>query len=152
MIAKQLSYTLDTIADAAAGFWDIARAYPVITFSGEMGAGKTTFISYLCQHLQVQQHVSSPTFALINEYVLEREGKEVIIFHLDWYRLRDAAEAINAGMEDCIDQAHIGGAYCLIEWPEKAPELLRPPYLAVSIDSTGVEERTMTLQPIETLK
>jgi tRNA threonylcarbamoyladenosine biosynthesis protein TsaE len=152
MIAKQLTYTLDTIANAAAGFWDMARAYPVITFSGEMGAGKTTFISHLCRHLQVQQHVSSPTFALINEYVFEQEGKEVIIFHLDWYRLRDAAEAINAGMEDCIDQARSGGAYCLIEWPEKAPELLQPPYLAISIESIAMEERSMTMQPIETLK
>lgn len=139
----QHSYTLDTIDDAAARFWQAASAYRVITFSGEMGAGKTTFISHLCAYLEVQDAVSSPTFALINEYAFTQNGKEETIFHLDWYRLKDTAEAINAGMEDSIEQAMRGEAYCLIEWPEKAPGLLRAPYLSVSIETTGMEERRM---------
>ncbi len=143
------SYTLDTIDNAAAMFWHVASPYRVITLSGDMGAGKTTFISHLCDLLLVQDAVSSPTFALINEYAFQQNGKEETIFHLDWYRLKDAAEAVNAGMEDCIEQAMRGGAYCFIEWPEKAPELLRAPYLSVSIETTGMESRSMVVTLME---
>lgn len=143
------SYTLDSIDDVAARFWHVANPYRIITFSGDMGAGKTTFISHLCAHLHVQDAVSSPTFALINEYRFTQNGKEETIYHLDWYRLKDAAEAINAGMEDCIGQAMRGEAYCFIEWPEKAPELLAAPYLSVSIETTGMEERRMVVTLID---
>lgn len=133
---------------AAARFWEMAKQYRVITFSGEMGAGKTTFISSLCELLQVEDAVSSPTFALINEYAFVQNGKAETIYHLDWYRLKDTAEAVNAGMEDCIEQAVAGRAYCFVEWPGKAPELLRPPYIAVSIETTDIEERKMQVMLI----
>lgn len=142
----RLSYTLDTIDAAAAQFWETVRAYRLITFSGEMGAGKTTFIHHLCDLLGVTDAVSSPTFALINEYhFADAQGKDNIIYHLDWYRLRDAEEAINAGMEDCITQAQRGEAYCFVEWPEKAPELLATPYAKVEIDTASVTERVMAI-------
>jgi len=148
LLLKQ-SYTLATINDAVARLWEDVRQYRVITFSGEMGAGKTTFISALCAYLRVADAVSSPTFALVNEYRFAEGSGEEIIYHIDWYRLRDAEEAINAGMEDCLEQAMRGEAYCFIEWPEKATELLRPPYISVSIETTGMEERQMvvTLTP-----
>ncbi len=145
----QLSYTLDTINNAASRFWDVAANYRIITFSGDMGAGKTTFISNLCSLLHVQDHVTSPTFALVNEYRFPFKGKEETIYHIDWYRLRDAEEAINAGMEDCLDRARRQESWCFIEWPEKAPELLSPPYLSVHIETTGIHDRAMTLAPIE---
>jgi tRNA threonylcarbamoyladenosine biosynthesis protein TsaE len=141
----QLSYTLETIGSAASRFWEIAKQYRVVTFSGDMGAGKTTFISSLGALLQFQDHVSSPTFSLINEYRFVKDGREEKIFHIDWYRLRDEEEAINAGMEDCLDQARRGEAWCLIEWPEKAAALLSGPYLAVSIATTGPEDRLMEM-------
>lgn len=143
-----LKYTLETIDTAAAQFWEIVRACRLITFSGEMGAGKTTFVHHLCDLLGVTDAVSSPTFALINEYHFAEQGKDTIIFHLDWYRLRDAEEAINAGMEDCITQAKSGEAYCFVEWPEKAPELLTKPYAKVNIQTVSVGERTMTIEII----
>src|ERR1017187_8879004 len=99
-----LSYTLDNIDEAARQFWEALHDYRIFAFSGEMGAGKTTFIHKLCDHLQVPDVVSSPTFALINEYhFADTKGIDNTIFHLDWYRLRDSEEAISAGMEDCID-------------------------------------------------
>jgi tRNA threonylcarbamoyladenosine biosynthesis protein TsaE len=141
-----LSYTLETIGDAARRFWEAFNGYHIFAFSGEMGAGKTTFIHYLCDHLKVEDVVSSPTFALINEYHFSgAEGTDNTIFHLDWYRLRDCAEAIDAGMEDCIEQAQAGAAYCFIEWPEKATELLNFPYLFIAIDAVSVTERIMTI-------
>jgi tRNA threonylcarbamoyladenosine biosynthesis protein TsaE len=91
----------------------------VIAFHGEMGAGKTTFIHSICRALQVQNTVSSPTFSIINEYLLPA-GR--IIYHMDLYRLKDESEAIEAGVEDCLHS----GKVCLVEWPDKAPGLFSP--------------------------
>jgi tRNA threonylcarbamoyladenosine biosynthesis protein TsaE len=142
----QLSYTLQTIDEAVVQFWREAQSYNVIAFSGEMGAGKTTFISRLCRSLGVIDPVSSPTFSLVNEYrFADFAGVERTIYHLDWYRLKDTREAVDAGMEDCMERAARDKDYCIIEWPEKAFELLLPPYLQVSIASKGMDEREMTV-------
>ena len=141
----KISYTLKTIEDAARIFWEATQTYPVFAFSGEMGAGKTTFIHTLCDMLLVEDTVSSPTLALINEYHFPGiPGKDAIISHIDWYRLKDAAEAINAGMEDCLAAAS-NEVRCFIEWPEKATDLLRAPYLWISITTSAIDERTMTV-------
>lgn len=138
-----LAYSLDNIDDAARRFWEALQGYYVFAFNGDMGAGKTTFIHRLCDHLQVADAVSSPTFALINEYHFEAGRQDKTIYHMDWYRLRNTAEAINAGLEDCMEQGHMGAAYCFIEWPEKARDLLRPPYLWITITATSPTERIM---------
>jgi tRNA threonylcarbamoyladenosine biosynthesis protein TsaE len=144
-----LTYTLDTIDDAVKRFWQQTQDYYIFAFSGEMGAGKTTFIHKLCDLLHVQDTVSSPTFALINEYHYTDAGKDQVIFHLDWYRLRDSAEAINAGMEDCIDHARRKEARCFIEWPEKAIELLPDGYVAINIETIDPVTRKMTITLVE---
>ena len=141
----QKSYTLGEIDKVAEQFWALLHSYSVFAFSGDLGAGKTTFIHHLCDYLHVEDAVSSPTFALINEYHFPEGGKDNIIYHLDWYRLKDSAEAINAGMEDCISEAERGAARCFVEWPEKALELLRGPYLWISIESKSETERKMTV-------
>lgn len=144
-----LSYTLETIDTAAATFWNELNKYRLFAFSGEMGAGKTTFIHKLCDHLTVADAVSSPTFALINEYHFANAANgDNTIYHLDWYRLRDTAEAINAGMEDCVLEAMAGRAYSFIEWPEKASELLQRPYLWISIESLSETERKMKVRVV----
>ena len=148
-VLSELSYSLHTIDQAAKRFGEVARNHRLIAFSGDMGAGKTTFISHLCQYLHVQDAVSSPTFALVNEYRFPGTGGiEETIFHIDLYRVKDTDEAINAGMEDCVDQAIKGMAYCFIEWPEKAIGLFHKPYLWVNIETTGIEERKMTVSII----
>ena len=145
-VLLEISYTLADIDKAAVQFWALTRTYRVFAFSGDLGAGKTTFIHTLCNYLAVEDAVSSPTFALINEYHFAgSEGTDTTIYHMDWYRLRDTAEAINAGMEDCLLQAYRGAAYCFIEWPDKATGLLLPPYLSISIETTGISERKMTV-------
>lgn len=138
-----------TIDDAVKQFRETLDKYRIFAFSGDLGAGKTTFIHHLCDLLQVEDAVSSPTFALINEYHFRGDGgTDNIIYHLDWYRLRDAAEAINAGMEDCIDTAHRGKAWCFIEWPGRALELLKTPWLQISIQSTDELSRVMTIEEV----
>lgn len=111
-----LMFTLETIEAAAKKFLTAINGRKVIVFHGEMGAGKTTFIHSICRILKVQNNMSSPTFSIINEYLLP-EGH--IIYHMDLYRLKDEYEAIEAGVEDCISS----GKLCFIEWPEKAPAL-----------------------------
>lgn len=126
----QISYPLTDIHAAAYQLWQWAHPSRIFTFSGSLGAGKTTFIHALCDVLGVEDTVSSPTFALINEYRFEAAGAEQIIYHMDWYRLRDAGEAIDAGMEDALTNPTV---YCFIEWPEKAPELLHMPHIALRL-------------------
>jgi len=127
-------FTLEQIHNIAAQLWQEAKQYKVWAFNGEMGAGKTTFIHALCEILQVTGAVSSPTFAIINEYKSPVAGS---IFHMDWYRLKDEDEAIQAGVEDCL----YSGSLCLVEWPQKAEGLLPADTLQVYISLVDGETR-----------
>lgn len=110
-------FTLDQLSRVAAALWKEGDKKKVWAFHAAMGTGKTTFIHALCAELGVQSVVSSPTFAIINEYSSPIAG---IIYHMDWYRLKDEEEAIQAGVEDTVNS----GKLCLVEWSENAPGLL----------------------------
>ncbi|MBS1783147.1 MAG: tRNA (adenosine(37)-N6)-threonylcarbamoyltransferase complex ATPase subunit type 1 TsaE [Bacteroidetes bacterium] len=138
----QISYSLATIENAVHQFWQCVYQYRVFAFSGNMGAGKTTFIQALCHYLKVVDHVSSPTFALINEYGFEQDGLVKTIYHMDWYRIRDAEEAINAGIEDTLDNQQ---AICFVEWAENVLELMPRPYIQVEIIPISKEVRQLTV-------
>ncbi|MGC9355947.1 MAG: tRNA (adenosine(37)-N6)-threonylcarbamoyltransferase complex ATPase subunit type 1 TsaE [Mariniphaga sp.] len=99
----------------------------VFAFYGKMGAGKTTFIQAVCRVLGTSDNVTSPTFALINEYKTETGNS---IFHFDFYRIKDLEEAYDLGYEDYF----YSGNYCLIEWPEKIESLLPQNYVEVKIE------------------
>jgi tRNA threonylcarbamoyladenosine biosynthesis protein TsaE len=98
----------------------------VFAFYGEMGAGKTTFIKSICEYLKVTDTVSSPTFAIINEYATEDTGS---VFHFDLYRIKSQTEMHEIGYEDYF----YSGDYCLLEWPEKIVNLLPDETVQVSI-------------------
>ena len=139
----QISYTLHEIQDAAEQFWQYAHQFRIITFNGGLGAGKTTFTRALCAYLGVEDVVSSPTFSLINEYHFkDKEGKERVIYHSDWYRLRDEEEAIQAGIEDMLAREE---AWCFIEWAERAPGLLPAHYLEVNFEAGEHDLRNLLL-------
>lgn len=110
-------YELPQIKAVAKALWKEGKAQKVWIFHAGMGTGKTSFIHALCEVLEVKDTVTSPTFALINEYESPIAG---IIYHMDWYRLKDEEEAIQAGIEEAL----LSGNLCLIEWPEKASGLL----------------------------
>lgn len=144
---QELSYSLSDIDTAAATFLSLVADHRLITFKGSMGAGKTTFISAVCRQMGVKDPVSSPTFALVNEYRSHMNGKPPRVFHIDLYRLRDEEEAVHAGMEDCFLQATRGEAYCFVEWPDRAPNLLKTRRLEAEITLISETERKMTLRP-----
>lgn len=120
-------------------FVALMNDYTVITFSGELGAGKTTFINEVCKRLGVTETVSSPTFALIQEY---RSGSGRIIYHIDLYRIQSAEEAMEAGIEDCIMSREL----CFVEWPEKAPELFPDKTMHVSLFILSGLERKLVVE------
>ena len=106
----------------------------VIIFKGEMGAGKTTLIRYICEELQVLENVSSPTFSIINEYS-RKNGK--LVYHFDFYRIEKEQEAVDIGCEEYFYSGNI----CLVEWPEKILNLLPEPKVEVTIVSDGVNRK-----------
>lgn len=111
---------------AAAEFASQIGERRIFTFYGEMGAGKTTFISALARHLGVDEgEANSPSFAIVNEYTAA-DGS--VIYHFDLYRLDNEAEAYDIGVDDYFDS----GSLCLIEWPERLGSLL--PDDAVRVD------------------
>ena len=118
--------TLDKIDPAAAAFLKDTGDVTVVAFSGELGAGKTTFIQALCRASGVKEEVNSPTFSLVNEY-FTTEGSS--IFHFDLYRIEDPEELFDLGYEEYF----YSGARCFIEWPEKASHLIPTDALQVEI-------------------
>jgi tRNA threonylcarbamoyladenosine biosynthesis protein TsaE len=121
-----VKFNLDNIEEAARDFLQHTATKKVFAFYGQMGAGKTTFITALCKALQVLGKVSSPTFSIINQYATN-SGQ--VIYHMDLYRLKNEQEALNAGVEDCLYSGNI----CLVEWPEKAPAIFPDDTLHVTV-------------------
>ena len=134
----QWTVELETLDEFAKAFWKTAKDQKLFAFEGGMGAGKTTTISAICRAKGVMEHVSSPTFSIINEYRFEEGGKEKKIYHIDLYRLKNEEEIIQAGVEDCI----YSGDICLVEWPGKAPSLMQD---AVQVNITANEDGTRTI-------
>jgi tRNA threonylcarbamoyladenosine biosynthesis protein TsaE len=137
----QWEFTLDNIREIATMFWKSVGDARVLAFHGEMGAGKTTFIHALCDVKGVRDVVGSPTFSIINEYLFDDHGSAGSIFHIDLYRLKDAEEAVQAGVEDCLYSDHI----CLVEWPEKAKSIFPDQTVHVYIETAGPGTRKLRI-------
>ncbi len=122
---------------------ELIQQYPderVFAFYGKMGAGKTTFIQSICRALGSEDNITSPTFALINEYMSAGMNS---IFHFDFYRIKDIEEAFDLGYEDYI----YSGNYCLIEWPEMIESLLPENIVEVRIEAQDDDTRLITARP-----
>ncbi|ULQ52554.1 tRNA (adenosine(37)-N6)-threonylcarbamoyltransferase complex ATPase subunit type 1 TsaE [Flavihumibacter fluvii] len=112
--------------------------YRVVALYGPMGAGKTTLVHAICEVMGVRDAVGSPTFSIINEYAFSGGS----VFHIDCYRLRDEAEAIDAGVEDCL----FSGEWCFVEWPEKIPHLFPADAAIIRISVTNATTRSLDLE------
>jgi tRNA threonylcarbamoyladenosine biosynthesis protein TsaE len=129
--------SLDQLENFAEQFWMQVGSAKVFAFHGEMGVGKTTIISTLCHYKGTKDVTGSPTFSIINEYSYPEDGESKKIFHIDLYRLKDNEEVVQAGVEDCV----YSGCICMVEWPEKAPDIFDDKTVHVLIEPVSETER-----------
>ena len=132
--------SLDHIHEAAREFIAAMGDNTVFALYGKMGAGKTTFVKALCQELGVEDVVTSPTFAVINEYRSDIAGE--LIYHFDFYRIKKLEEEYDMGYEDYF----YSGALCFIEWPELVEELLPGNTVKVTIEELEDGSRKLTME------
>ena len=114
------------INEAAKAFVENIGDHTVFAFYGKMGAGKTTFIKAICEELGVDDIITSPTFAIVNEYTAQ-DGP---VYHFDFYRIKKLEEVYDMGFEDYF----YSGSLCLIEWPELIEEVLPEDAVKVTIE------------------
>ena len=133
----------DQLAEAARQFVGQMGDDTVFAFYGKMGAGKTTFIKAICEALGVSDVITSPTFAIVNEYRSDEDNE--LIYHFDFYRIKKLEEVYDMGYEDYF----YSGALCFIEWPELVEELLPMDAVKVCIEVGDDESRTVTMGPLE---
>jgi tRNA threonylcarbamoyladenosine biosynthesis protein TsaE len=133
--------SIDALDDAARQLIGMMGDRTVLTFEGEMGAGKTTFINALCRQLGVESDLtSSPSFAIANEYRSDTTAE--LIYHFDLYRLESLEEAMDIGMEDYLDC----GALCLIEWPGLVEDILPDDTIRCRLSINDDDSRTLTVE------
>lgn len=126
---------LDKVAEAVIEALD---GRTVVAFDAPMGAGKTTLISRIAAYLGAQDDVTSPTFAIVNQY----EGSERTIYHFDMYRIERIEEALDFGCEEYF----ASGELCLVEWPEKIEALLPDDTMVVRIEILSDSERRFVIR------
>ena len=114
------------INEAAKQFVAAMGDNTIFAFYGHMGAGKTTFIKAICEELGVKDVITSPTFAIVNEYT---DGQGEPVYHFDFYRIKKQEEVYDIGFEDYVES----GSVCLMEWPELIEDILPADTVKVSI-------------------
>lgn len=135
----EIVFELNKIEEAAKEFLQITKDYEIFAFSGELGAGKTTFINALCKDIGVVETVTSPTYSIIQEYATI---KNKIVYHIDLYRIKSEREAMDAGIEDCLNSNEI----CMVEWPEKAPSIFPEETIFTDIEILSANKRKLVIQ------
>ncbi len=135
--------SLEQIGDAAREFIANMGERRVFAFYGKMGAGKTTFIKAICEALGVDDVITSPTFAIVNEYTSSSSllAPHSSIFHFDFYRIKKLEEVYDMGYEDYF----YSGCLCLIEWPELIEEVLPEDAVKVTIEEKTDGNRVVTV-------
>jgi tRNA threonylcarbamoyladenosine biosynthesis protein TsaE len=129
----EMSYSLTELSQVAGALLKAYGQKPIWAFQAPMGAGKTTLIAAICKEMGITDHVTSPTFAIMNQY--DVSGK--LVYHMDWYRIQDEKEALRTGIEAALEEAD----QCFIEWPENAKGLLPEDTQVFQIEILDPEHR-----------
>lgn len=135
----EIVFELKDIEDAAKKFIQISGQNKTFAFSGDLGAGKTIFISALCKEAGVKEIITSPTYSIIQEYATDDNR---IIYHIDLYRIKNEAEAMDSGIEDCLNSSEI----CMVEWPERAPGIFPVETIFTSIEILSTDKRKLIVK------
>ena len=134
----EIIFNKNQIKDAV-NFIIVNKRFSIIRIDGEIGSGKTTLIKSLCESLGVLQNVSSPTFSIVNEYLINDKSK---IFHFDFFRIKNPLEALDIGLEDYLESNHL----CILEWGQIVNKYLPKEYDLFSIKK--INENTRKLKKI----
>lgn len=130
--------SLDGLTEVAEAIIESLNGRNVVAFCGTMGAGKTTLISAIMEYLGSSDNVTSPTFALVNQYSTANGDT---VYHFDFYRINRIEEVFDMGYEEYF----YSGDLCLIEWPELIEDLLPEEAMVVKIDVLSPTERRFTI-------
>ena len=122
---------LDNLPSTAKQLLSILE-FNIVLLKGDLGAGKTTLVKALLSQMSSSDTGSSPSYALVNKYLVA----DTYLYHMDLYRLQNAEEAFNLGLEEML----YSGRRCFIEWPELILDWIEPPYhiIHISLDSKGM--------------
>lgn len=131
-------HSLEDINVAAKQFVENIGDHSIFAFYGAMGAGKTTFIKAICEELGVEEVITSPTFAIVNEYTT---GSGEPLYHFDFYRIKKLDEFFDMGGEDYFGSGNL----CFIEWPELIEDVLPEEAIIVKIKEIEDGSRLVTL-------
>jgi tRNA threonylcarbamoyladenosine biosynthesis protein TsaE len=137
---KFIAESPSDLPQIARQIWARYGSRRIFAFYGNLGAGKTAIIRALCDHLGVDSEVSSPTFAIVNEYAGERT-----VYHIDLYRLDKRSQVMEIGMDDYLNSKHI----CFIEWPQLIEDVLPGRTVRIRMDVGAGGERTITVSTNE---
>lgn len=132
---------LTNLPEVCAALLEFTAQNHVVCFKGEMGTGKTTLIKEFCNFIGCQDHVSSPTYSLVNEYLLPNNHK---VYHFDFYRINNPEDALNFGVEEYFYSKNL----CLIEWGENINKYLPTPYIEVAIEAEN-EHRDYVIKLVQ---
>ena len=139
MQEHSIVYSLHQIEEIAERLLQFADEKKIFLFEGEMGSGKTTLIKKLCEKLQADTSLSSPTYSIVNEYPIR--ASSVKIYHMDLYRLKDMQEALAIGIEEYLFSEN----YCFIEWAALIEPMLRDEAVKVQLSYIDENSRKITI-------
>jgi len=134
--------TINDLPKVAKRILSYGKGFKVWVLKGELGAGKTTFIQEIAKQMGIKEHISSPSYALINEYFSHATQN---IYHFDLFRINSISEVLDIGIDEYLDS----GSYCFIEWPEIAESLLPSRYLEIHIQNPENELRIININKHE---
>jgi tRNA threonylcarbamoyladenosine biosynthesis protein TsaE len=140
---EKIQYSLDDLERVACTIIQLMDTQKVFIFKGDVGSGKTTLIKAILKNLGYLDAVSSPTYSIVNTYIIDDKG--IIVNHFDLYRVKNQIDLYDVGL---VEYLH-GNQFCFIEWPDIAIDLIEDGYIEIQINNLNFDsqntERELTI-------